>query len=133
MPIEFDDLRQIVIDCIKFKILFPAPFNGFRQGFSGTAGPENEFIAIAFPFLEVSNQSSVGLAKFWPFTVAESPIKINGNRFERDSFIVHWNQLLHLISVQYSCIQIVHLPGSLRSLPSAWHRGGWEWYVRFLC
>lgn len=89
VSVEFNDFRQIVIDCIKFKILFPAPFNCFRQGFSGTAGSENEFIAIAFPFLEVSNQSCVGLTKFRPFTVAESHIKINGNRFERDSFIFH--------------------------------------------
>ncbi len=29
VSIEFDDFRKIVINCIKFKILFPAPFDSF--------------------------------------------------------------------------------------------------------
>ena len=57
MSIEFDDFRKIVINCIKFKILFPAPFDSFRQSFAGAASPENEFIAITFPFLEIFNTS----------------------------------------------------------------------------
>ena len=57
MSIEFDDFRKIVINCIKFKILFPAPFDSFRQSFAGAAGPENELVAIAFPFLEIFNTS----------------------------------------------------------------------------
>lgn len=35
-----------------------------RKDFSGTAGPENELIAIEFPFMKVGNQSSVGVNKF---------------------------------------------------------------------
>jgi hypothetical protein len=57
VSIEFDDFRKIVINCIKFKILFPAPFDSFRQSFAGAASPENEFIAITFPFLEIFNTS----------------------------------------------------------------------------
>ena len=57
VSIEFDDFRKIVINCIKFKILFPVPFDSFWQGFPRTASPENEFIAITFPFLEIFNTS----------------------------------------------------------------------------
>ena len=53
VSVEFYDFRKVVIDGIKFKILFPAPFDSFRQSFAGAAGPENEFIAITFPFLEI--------------------------------------------------------------------------------
>ena len=57
MTIEFDDFRKIVINCIKFKILFPAPFDSFWQGGPHTARPANEFIAITLPFLEIFNTS----------------------------------------------------------------------------
>ena len=66
--------RKIVINCIKFKILFPAPFDSIRQSFTGAAGPENEFVAIAFPFLEIFDQCLVWLTKLRPFAVAESAI-----------------------------------------------------------
>ena len=69
VSVEFYDFRKVVIDGIKFKILFPAPFDSFRQSFAGTAGPENEFVAIAFPFLEIFDQCLVGLTELWPFAV----------------------------------------------------------------
>ena len=55
MTVVFYNLWQIVVDSIKFKILFPAPFNGFRQCITGTTGPEDEFVAIPFPFLEIGD------------------------------------------------------------------------------
>ena len=82
MSIEFDDFRKIVVNCIKFKILFPAPFDSFRQSFAGAAGTENEFVAVAFPFLEIFNQCMVGLTKLRSFAVAESAIKINSDCLE---------------------------------------------------
>ena len=83
MSVEFDDFRKVVIDGIKFKILFPAPFDSFRQSFAGAAGPENEFIAIAFPFLEIFNQCLVGLAQLRPFVVTQGTIKINSDNLIR--------------------------------------------------
>ena len=95
MSVEFYDFRKVVIDGIKFKILFPAPFDSFRQSFAGAAGPENEFVAIAFPFLEIFNQCLVGLAQLRPFAVAESAIKINSDCLEILLFlIVHSAHLL---------------------------------------
>lgn len=41
VSVEFYDLGEIVVDSIKFKILFPAPFDRFRQSLSGSAGPED--------------------------------------------------------------------------------------------
>ncbi len=82
MFVEFDDFRKVVIDGIKFKILFPAPFDSFRQSFTGAAGPENEFVAVAFPFLEIFDQCLVWLTKLRLFAVAESAIKINSDCLE---------------------------------------------------
>lgn len=82
MSIEFDDFRKVVIDGIKFKILFTAPFDSFRQSFTGAAGLENEFVAIAFSFLEIFDQCLVWLTKLRPFAVAESAIKINSDCLE---------------------------------------------------
>ena len=42
--------------------------------FPRTASPENEFIAITFPFLEIFNECQVWLIKLRPFAVAESAI-----------------------------------------------------------
>ena len=95
VSIEFDDFRKIVINCIKFKILFPAPFDSFRQGFAGAAGPENEFVAVAFPFLEIFNQCMVGLTKLRSFAVTQGPVKINSDGLEIQLFfIVHSAHLL---------------------------------------
>lgn len=95
MSIEFDDFRKVVIDGIKFKILFPAPFDRFRQSFAGTAGPENEFVAIAFPFLEIFVQCLVGLTELWPFAVTYGTVKINSDGLEIQLFlIVHSANLL---------------------------------------
>ena len=77
--VEFDDFRKVVIDGIKFKILFQAPFDSFRQSFTGAAGPENEFVAVAFPFLEIFNQCMVGLTKLRPFAVTQGTVKINSD------------------------------------------------------
>lgn len=55
MTVVFNNLWQIVIDSNKFKILFPTPFNGFRQCITGTTGPEDEFVSIPFPFLEIGD------------------------------------------------------------------------------
>ncbi|MBB2181776.1 hypothetical protein H0486_02640 [Lachnospiraceae bacterium MD1] len=48
--IEFHDFWKVVIDGIKFKVLFSAPFDCFRQSVPGAAGPEDEFVAIRLPF-----------------------------------------------------------------------------------
>ncbi len=88
VAIEFYDFRKIVINCIKFKILFPAPFDSFRQSFAGTAGPENEFVAVAFPFLEIFNQCMVGLTKLRPFAVTQGTVKINSDGLEIQLFLI---------------------------------------------
>lgn len=74
--------RQIVIDSIEFKILFPAPFDSFRQCIPGTTGPEDELVAISFPFLEIGDQGFVWLAEFRPVAVAERSIKIHSDGLE---------------------------------------------------
>ena len=95
MSVEFYDFRKVVIDSIKFKVLFPAPFDSFRQGFTGAAGPENELVAIAFPFLEIFDQCMVGLTEIWPFAVTQGTVKINGDSLEIQLFlIVHSDHLL---------------------------------------
>lgn len=30
VSVEFDDPREIIVDCIEFKVLFRTPFNSFR-------------------------------------------------------------------------------------------------------
>lgn len=95
VSVEFYDFRKVVIDGIKFKILFPAPFDSFRQSFAGAAGPENEFVAIAFPFLEIFDQCLVGLTELRPFAVTQGTIKINSDNLEIQLFlIVHSDHLL---------------------------------------
>jgi hypothetical protein len=95
VSVEFYDFRKVVIDGIKFKILFPAPFDSFRQSFAGAAGPENEFVAVAFPFLEIFNQCMVGLTKLRSFAVTQGPVKINSDGLEIQLFfIVHSAHLL---------------------------------------
>lgn len=55
VSIEFDNLRKIAVDGIKFKILLPTPFDSLCQSISGAASPENKFITISFPFPEICN------------------------------------------------------------------------------
>ena len=88
VSVEFDDFRKVVIDGIKFKILFTAPFDSFRQSFAGVAGPEDEFVAVAFPFLEIFNQCMVGLTKLRPFAVTQGTVKINSNGLEIQLFLI---------------------------------------------
>lgn len=88
MSIEFDDFRKVVIYGIKFKILFTAPFDSFRQSFAGAAGPENEFVAVAFPFLEIFDQCLVGLTELWPFAVTQGTVKINSDGLEIQLFLI---------------------------------------------
>lgn len=47
VSVEFYDLREIVVDCIEFEVLFATPFDSFRQSLSGAAGPEYQ--PAAFP------------------------------------------------------------------------------------
>ena len=111
MSVEFYDFRKVVIHGIKFKVLFPAPFDSFRQSFAGAAGLENEFVAIAFPFLKILNQCLVWLIEIWPFAVTQGTVKINSNGFEIDSGVTfHGSLLLHLMADRYSCIQTADLP-----------------------
>ena len=106
MSVEFDDFRKVVIDSIKFKILFPAPFDSFRQSFADAAGPENELVAIAFPFLKIFDQCLVGLTEIRPFAVTQGTVKIDSNGFEIDSGVTfHGSLLLRLIADWHSCIQ----------------------------
>ena len=88
MSIEFDDFRKIIINCIKFKILFPAPFDSIRQSFTGAAGPENEFVAVAFPFLEIFNQCMVGLTKLRSFAVTQVPSKSTAMVWKSNCFLL---------------------------------------------
>lgn len=88
MSVEFYDFRKVVIDGIKFKILFPAPFDSFRQSFAGTAGLENEFVAIAFPFLKIFDQCLVGLTEIRPFAVTQGTVKINSDSLEIQLFLI---------------------------------------------
>lgn len=85
----FDDIRKIVIDRIKFKILLFTPFDSFRQGIVGTTGPENEIVAIFSPFLEISNQCQIGRSAVGPLAIAQSAIEIYGNSFEVDCVIIN--------------------------------------------
>ena len=97
--VEFDDFRKVVIDGIKFKILFPAPFDSFRQSFTGAAGPENEFVAVAFPFLEIFNQCMVGLTKLRPFAVTQGTVKINSDGLEIQLFfIIHSDRVISIMN-----------------------------------
>lgn len=82
VSIEFDDFRKIVINCIKFKILFMAPFDCFRQSLAGAAGPENELVAITFPFLKIFDQCLVGLTELRPFAVTQGTVKIDSDCLE---------------------------------------------------
>lgn len=97
VSIEFDNLRKIVVDGIKFKILLPTPFDSLCQSISGAASPENKFITISFPFPEICNQCMVGLAKFWPIAVTKSAIKIYCNSLKIDYGIIHDQCLLCLL------------------------------------
>jgi len=111
VSVKFNDFRKVVIDGIKFKVLFPAPFDSFRQSFAGAAGPENEFVAIVFPFLKILDQCLVGLTELRPFAVTQGTIKINSNGFEIDSGVTfHGSLLLHLMADRHSCIQTADLP-----------------------
>ena len=82
VSVEFNNLREIVIDGIELKVLFPAPVHCFCECLSGAAGPEYQLIAISSPFLEIGNQRLIGLTAVWPFTVTESAIEIYGNRLK---------------------------------------------------
>ena len=70
-------------------------FDSFRQSLAGTAGPENEFVAIAFQFLEIFVQCLVGLIELWLFAVTQGTVKINSDGLEIQLFlIVHSAHLL---------------------------------------
>ena len=95
MSVEFYDFRKVVIYGIKFKVLFPTPFDSFRQSLASAAGPENELVAIAFPFLKIFNQCLVGLAELRPFALTQGTVKINSDSLEIQLFlIVHSAHLL---------------------------------------
>lgn len=55
VAIHFDDLREIVIDGIKGQVVVLAPGDCFLQGFTGPAGPEDEFIPGLLLSAEVFN------------------------------------------------------------------------------
>lgn len=97
VSVEFYNLWEIVINSIKFQILFPTPIDSLCQSIAGAASPENKFITILLSFLEVCNQCLVGLAKFWPIAVTKSAIKIYGNSLKIDYGIIHDQCLLCLL------------------------------------
>ena len=131
VSIQFNNLRKIVIDRIKFKILLFTPFDSFQQSVAGTTGPENELVAISSPFLEIRNQCQIGRTAVWPFAITKCAIKIYGNGFEINCVIIHGLGLLWLVQGWYSYIRITDLPNEKRNLQFSWQRVALEDVVPF--
>ena len=74
-----NDLRKVVINRIKSKPLFIAPFCGICKGFPGAACPENKLVACRFLLQQVINEHCIGLPQLRPVTVAERSVKINSD------------------------------------------------------
>lgn len=56
-----------------------APGDSFLQGFTGSAGPEDEFVTGSFLIDQIFYQRSVGFAEFRPVAVAKGSIKVYGD------------------------------------------------------
>lgn len=103
VSVEFYNLWEIIIYSIKFKVLFPTPFDCFRQSFPSTAGPEDQLVAILFPFPEICYESFVWLTKLRPLAEAECSVKIYGNRLEIDWVVILYSyHLLCLLLGEYN-------------------------------
>lgn len=120
VSVEFDDLREIVVYCIEFKVLFTTPFGCFRQSFPGAADLENQFVSISPPFLEVGDKRLIGLTAVWPFAVTESAIEIYGNGLEIDCCIIHGQSLLCMLPGWFSCMQTTDPPSERSNLKFLW-------------
>lgn len=79
--IVFSNLWKIVIYSIKFKSVILAPVYGIGKSFTDSAGPEDELVAIGFPFLQLIDKCLIWFAAFRPFAKTKSAVKINGNDF----------------------------------------------------
>ncbi|MBO6310187.1 MAG: hypothetical protein J6N70_15420 [Oribacterium sp.] len=75
VPYFFDDLREVVIDGIKFQMVIPAPGDGVLQGFAGTAGPKNQFVAGVFLGNQIMDQREIWFPEFRPVAEASVPSK----------------------------------------------------------
>ena len=53
--VHLNDFRKIIIDGIKSEILIFAPRDGFLQGFTGSAGPEDKLVSGSLLGLKVFN------------------------------------------------------------------------------
>lgn len=56
--------------------MITAPGDCFRQGFTGSAGPENEHVAGSFLIDQIFDQWSVRFAELRPITVAKGSVKV---------------------------------------------------------
>ena len=56
-----------------------APGDSFLQGFTGSAGPEDELVAGSFLIDQIFYQRSVGFAEFRPVAVAKGSVKVYGD------------------------------------------------------
>lgn len=50
IAVHFHDFRKIVINGVELKTVMVTTFDSIQQSFTGSAGPENKFIPIMFPF-----------------------------------------------------------------------------------
>ena len=79
ISIFFNNLGKIVVDSIKLKVMVVAPADGMIKCFTGSAGPEDEFVALFFPFDQIINEWSVRFSEIRPLAIAECSVKINGD------------------------------------------------------
>lgn len=79
VSIFFNNLGKVVVDGIKFQIMIAAPANGMIECLSGSAGPEDEFVALFFPVDQIINEWSVRFSEIRPLAIAECSVKINGD------------------------------------------------------
>ena len=56
--------------------MFPEPGDNFLQGFTGSAGPEDELVAGSFLIDQIFDQWSVRFAELRPITVAKGSVKV---------------------------------------------------------
>ena len=75
----FNNLGKVVVDGIKFQIMVVAPADGMVKCLTGSAGPEDEFVALFFPFDQIVYEWPVRFSEIRPLAIAECSVKINGD------------------------------------------------------